>query len=75
MMRFFQRRPLRIAQTRRSTDRQNPSPFTKSTKRFASSSGDRSRLFCDIRVPVASARFEHYGRCRETNMSRSAEAE
>jgi len=61
VMRFIQRRPLRIAQTRRSTDRQNPPPFTSSIKRFASSSRERSRPFCDIRVSVAPAGFHHYG--------------
>ena len=65
--RFIQRRPLRIAHTRRSTDCQNPPPLTRSMKRLASCSGERSRLPRDIRISMASGRVRSMRRACETN--------
>ena len=65
--RFIQRRPLRIAHTRRSTDCQDPSPLTRSMKRLASCSGERSRLSRDIRISMASGRVRSMRRACETN--------
>ena len=65
--RFIQRRPLRIAHTRRSTDCQNSPPLTRSMKRLASCSGERSRLSRDIRISMASGRVRSMRRACETN--------